>query len=456
MSLNTAEEFISLARVKLLSKFPFFGHLALGLRVIEAPHIPTMAVNKFNHLLFNREFVMSLSPEDLMAIVCHEVGHLVQMCINRFPQGGVFEVWNLASDQVINTILSDAGIVGGTVFQSVNTAEIQNLCRNKLTEIRYRELLQEMKITECPACAEMVRTQGQSQENNNGQGDEKGNEGEGGESDNGISSGDGSSGGYGGGECDSDCDGDGGCSSGSVKRQLKHTCKNKLGCSTGSMLGKADNQQVSEATQRVIGAYHIAKEREARNGRGTMPGNLEEMILKLLKPSVNWRDILSRTAKKVFRGGMDWRRQSKRMVASGVRYPGRKPEMKGAVVAVDTSGSIGDKDIAQFMGECQGILHSAGCKYLLILFHDVNVYHMEMYTIDTMNKIKVQRGGTSHEDVFQKISELKDKPNMVICFTDLMTSFPKEKPTMPVIWAHIGACTIEPPFGTKIEVKFGN
>lgn len=445
MALNTAEEFISLARVKLLAKFPFFGHLALGLRIIEAPHIPTMAVNKFNHLLFNREFVMSLSPEDVMAIVCHEVGHLVQMCINRFPQGGIFEIWNLASDQVINTILSDAGIVGGTVFQSVNTKEVQDKCRNKLTEVRYRELLKEMKITNCPACSEMIRTQGQSKGDNNG-------EGEGSSAGDGES--DGSPGESEGGNCDSHNHGKGGDSNGGGGGKLKHTCKNPLQCSSGSMLGKADAGEVSEVTQRVIGAYHIAKERESRNGRGSMPGNLEEMILRLLKPSINWRDILSRTAKKVFRGGMDWRRQSKRMVASGVRYPGRKPEMKGAVGAIDTSGSIGDKDIAQFMGECQGILHSAGCKYMLILFHDVYVYHMELYTTDTMNKLKVQRGGTSHEDVFQKISELKDQPSMIICFTDLQTCFPKEKPKIPVIWAHIGECSIEPPFGKKIEVKF--
>ena len=454
MALTTAEEFITQARLNLLNKFPFFGHLALGLMVIEAPHIPTMAVNKHNHLLFNREFVMSLSQEDLMAIVCHEVGHLVQMCINRFPEGGIFEVWNLASDQVINTIIWDAGIEGDTVFKSAIPESIQKICRNKLTEVRYRELLQEMNISGCPACAEMVKSQGQQKGDDSGSGKQEGNEGEGNEGSDGDAGGSERSGEHGGGSCDSHSHGKGGGSS-AGNGGLKHTCKNPLQCSTGSMLGQADNEQVSEATQRMIGAYQIAKEKEGK-GRGTMPGNLEQMILNLLKPSVNWRDILSRTAKRVFRGSMDWRRQSKRMVASGIRYPGRKPEMKGAVVTVDTSGSISENELVQFMSEAQGILHSAGCKYMTVFFHDVNCYHMEEYTSKTMNKIKVQRGGTSHVDVFKKIAELKDAPSMIVCFTDLETEFPEQPNKIPVIWAHMGPCSITPPFGKKIEIKLGN
>lgn len=439
--LTTAEEFITQAKVKMRFVFPFFGYISMSLMTKENNRIPTMAVNLRNELLFNRAFVMSLSPEDLLAAVCHETMHIVQMALSRIPEGGIPEIWNLAADQIINTMIYDAGIPFDTFFNSICTEELREITRNKTTEVRYYELLKETENTNCPACGEMIRTQGQGEE------DDKETE---------TKDGDGSSDGCSGGSDPGNCSNHShGQKDGSSSGEVKHTCKNPFRCSSGSMVSKPTNEQVADAIQKVVGAYQAAKAKEAASGRGNLPGSLEAMILDLLKPSINWKEILSRTAKKVFRGGMDWRRQSKRMIASGVRYPGRKPEMKGAVVAIDTSGSIGTEDLTRFMSEAKGILQSAGCKYMIVFFHDILAYHVEEYSSNTMNKIKIQRGGTSHVDFFSKIKELKDQPSLVICFTDLYTEFPTEIPKVPVIWAHIGDCEIPVPFGTKLEIKLG-
>jgi predicted metal-dependent peptidase len=120
---------------------------------------------------------------------------------------------------------------------------------------------------------------------------------------------------------------------------------------------------------------------------------------------------------------------------------------------IDTSGSISDDNLSQFVSECSGILRETGCQFLKIYFHDVECYHIEEYDLNTIKKIKATRGGTSHVDVFEKVEESQDKVGMVIAFTDLETSFPTIPPEFPVLWAHPpGYERHSVPFGTKVKV----
>jgi predicted metal-dependent peptidase len=121
---------------------------------------------------------------------------------------------------------------------------------------------------------------------------------------------------------------------------------------------------------------------------------------------------------------------------------------------IDTSGSIGDDDLSQFVSECSGILRETGCQFLKIYFHDVVCYHVEEYDLNTIRKIKATRGGTSHLDVFEKVNDSKDKVGMVIAFTDLETTFPPQAPSYPVLWAHpVEASGYKVPFGTMVKVE---
>jgi predicted metal-dependent peptidase len=98
-------------------------------------------------------------------------------------------------------------------------------------------------------------------------------------------------------------------------------------------------------------------------------------------------------------------------------------------------------------------MRETGCQFLKIYFHDVDCYHIEEYNLNTINKIKATRGGTSHVDVFDKVNESQDKIGMVIAFTDLETTFPALQPDYPVLWAHPPEYEgHEVPWGTKVSV----
>lgn len=92
-------------RTQLLLKHPFFGTLALKLKVVEDPKIDTMATDGL-HLYYNDAWVNSLSEEHLRGVICHEILH----CALKHPlrrEERNPQQWNAAADYAINILLRD-------------------------------------------------------------------------------------------------------------------------------------------------------------------------------------------------------------------------------------------------------------------------------------------------------------------------------------------------------------
>jgi predicted metal-dependent peptidase len=106
---KTAEERITQSRVRLLLNKPFFGQLAVRLRLEDATHhIPTAATDG-RRFLFNREFVDSLSDGELDFLVGHEVLHCV---FDHMEARGDREprLYNAAADFNINMTLVEQNV----------------------------------------------------------------------------------------------------------------------------------------------------------------------------------------------------------------------------------------------------------------------------------------------------------------------------------------------------------
>lgn len=106
---KTAEERITQSRVRLLLNKPFFGQLAVRLRLEDASHhIPTAATDG-RRFLFNREFVDSLSDGELDFLVGHEVLHCV---FDHMEARGEREprLYNAAADFNINMTLVEQAV----------------------------------------------------------------------------------------------------------------------------------------------------------------------------------------------------------------------------------------------------------------------------------------------------------------------------------------------------------
>jgi len=403
MGISKAQEKMNDVRSRLVIKYPFFGILALRLTFIESNMegmlAATMGVTADKKLIYNPEFVNSLSISDLAIVFCHEILHLVQQVHSRFPLGGDPAVWNIASDYAVNSMILETDLCDDkedNILDKIFPIEAREWAKGKGTEQMYLAMMREDFSPPQPRIKF-----GDSEE------DKPGN----------------------------------------------HPC-NGLGCQSGSILKEMTSAQKAEVEENILSAAIAQQEYNKIKNKGNLPGFLEEFLARISKPMITWKDHLRRAAYHSFKGLYTWNRPGRRSEAIGMRLPARKPTPKGAVVSIDTSGSISDQLINRFLGECIGILDACGCPWIEVMFHDVDVYLKEKFNRKTLSKIRIQRGGTSHIDVFSKIEESKQRVGMYIGFTDLYTSFPPEIPKFPVIWCCPDGESGTAPWGKVLKIKW--
>ena len=112
----SAENKFLKARANLLIEQPFFGTLALRLKIVETDRVDTAATDG-KHLFYNAKFVDKLTSHETMGLVAHEVMHCVLQHMTRRQERNP-TVWNIAGDLKINGHLLDSGFIlpeGGLV-----------------------------------------------------------------------------------------------------------------------------------------------------------------------------------------------------------------------------------------------------------------------------------------------------------------------------------------------------
>lgn len=96
------------ARAHLVLSQPFFGTLALRLRLAEAQGLGTLATDGAE-IKYDPAFVEMLSMAELSGVLAHEVMHCALLHHTRRGSRDL-KLWNIACDYAINPILIDAGM----------------------------------------------------------------------------------------------------------------------------------------------------------------------------------------------------------------------------------------------------------------------------------------------------------------------------------------------------------
>jgi predicted metal-dependent peptidase len=201
------------------------------------------------------------------------------------------------------------------------------------------------------------------------------------------------------------------------------------GSGGGQGLDEHDWENAQEGTPEE--QEQVAKEIEGalRQGAilaGKMGGNVSREMQDLLTPKVNWKDAL-RDFVKTSTQGKDqttWRRLHKRYIGMDIIMPSTYDEKVGSiVVAVDTSGSIGNAELAQFLGEVKCICDEVSPEKIDLLYWDTNVAGHETYMgaeLASLTETTQAKGGggTSPECVPHYMKKESLNPECVIMLTD--------------------------------------
>jgi predicted metal-dependent peptidase len=177
-------------------------------------------------------------------------------------------------------------------------------------------------------------------------------------------------------------------------------------------LSEAEQKLIEKQVQKILSD---AKEQTVKK-RGSVPGEIEGVIVidEIVAPKFDWRGYIRRftgISTKVFTKKI--RRKENRRFSDN---PGLKIKMKQhMLLAIDTSGSVSDTELMEFMNEIHHI-YKAGVD-ITIVQCDTSIRSIETYR--GKNEIQVNgRGGTEFDPVLEYYNENSKKYTSLVYFTD--------------------------------------
>jgi predicted metal-dependent peptidase len=184
-------------------------------------------------------------------------------------------------------------------------------------------------------------------------------------------------------------------------------------------------------------------------------------LAELLEPQVDWREVLREFVQTTCTGSdySTYRRPNRRYLDSGIYMPSGVSEQVGElIVAIDTSGSIGQTEITAFLSEVKAICDTVHPDKLRLLYWDTKICRDETYDtheLDTLvQSTKVKGGGgTDVECVTEYIREESINAQACIVITDGDLYSGWGQWTMPVLWCVIDNKHKVPDVGKCVHIK---
>jgi predicted metal-dependent peptidase len=384
------------ARTALVLQEPFFGTLALHLRIREG-RTKTASVDG-STLTVNPEWVAGLSHEQATSLIAQAVLH----CAMGHPwrrDGRDLKRWNQACHIAISDVLSEAGFVLPNDAPRPTSEQ-----HGKSAEWIYDRLPE-------------------TQENENGKSDDNGS---------------GQQPGNSGGQPDhSDSQEDAG----------DDTAPGSA-CAVSDAPQESDHTETTEAEWQQI----VQQAATAAKGRGSLPSGLERFAIQVAQPRVDWRSVLRRFAQQITRNDYSFRRPNTRYLARGLYLPALHNEEAGPLAAcVDTSASIDDVLLDQSRIELQVILDDIRPSALYIIYCDADVQRIDVFRPgDTLEFRPIGGGGTDFAPALRACEQLDDPPVCAVYLTDLDGPCDYH-PEFPVLW--ISTTDREGPFGETVRIS---
>jgi predicted metal-dependent peptidase len=188
-------------------------------------------------------------------------------------------------------------------------------------------------------------------------------------------------------------------------------------------------------------------------GHGTLPVGLRRELTHLSPSQLDWRSYLWRF---LVQTPTDFEGFDRRFIGQGLYLDALAGEKLRVFVAVDTSGSIGTKEIALFLGEVQAILGAYPHLEAMLYYADAACYGPYELTSDSEIPQPQGGGGTDFRPFFHAIETTLDEPSHGVCvyMTDGYGTFPRETPALPVLWVlSPGGIGVERvPFGEAVRL----
>lgn len=425
------------ARAGLVLDHPFFGHLALQMKLVADPGCDT-AWSDGHVLAYNPRYVGILPAEKLKGLVGHVVMH--PACGHHLRRNGRTPAqWNMACDYAINWILLEAGLTlpDGYLDDPLLRGKTADDIYTRLTEDRSGNPFDAMdrpSDKQDPSGKEKIDAPDAAgrtgRQNRRADGDERR-------------------------ESATDTATADSASTEDDPQGFDHGDPGRSGEVRDAPPPKegeagAGDETDDESQWRI----NLAQAASRARSMGDLPAGLERMVENLLSPRLDWRRLLNRFIQASARYDYAWMPPNRRYIHQGLYLPSmRSTDLPEVVVALDTSGSVSSRELDQFAAELSAILETCAMTVHL-LYCDMQVTRAEtVHRQDLpLSLAPAGGGGTDFRPAFDWVEHQGISPFCMIYLTDLACNrFPREPP-YPVLWACMGEEEIRPPFGESVTV----
>jgi len=195
-------------------------------------------------------------------------------------------------------------------------------------------------------------------------------------------------------------------------------------------------------------------------GAGNVPAGIKRMINQFTAPKMRWQDLLRIQLESSLKNNYSFMRPSRKAWHTGAVLPGMLPaENLDVVIGIDTSGSITEDMVRDFLSEVKGMMDMYNSYSIHVFSFDTDVYNPVTFTEDGNEDIynydPQGGGGTDFEVCWTYMKDNDITPKQFIMFTDgyPFGSWGDENYCDTLFVVH-GNENIEAPFGVTAHYTF--
>lgn len=386
---------LSAARTRLIMERPFLGSLVLRLGLEEADHWCKSTATDAKSIYYNAEHIEALNAAQVQFSLAHNALHCALSHFNRRGNRDQHR-WDAACDFAINAML-----VSENMFMP--------------PEALYLEEYEGMSAEEIyPLVKENPDQDPQDQhlfDSDGEDGEEQ--------------------------------------SQSNIENKLKDkTVPNEKPTAKPKALSPQEKENLSvQWQQRLAGAAQQAAQ------AGKISESMLRLVDHLLQPQISWRALLAGFMSDSARDDYSYDRPSTRREGSAI-YPSMRSKQINIAAVVDTSGSMSQNEISEFLNEINAIKSQVKARITIIACDEELVCEPSIFEPwETMRNLegyaKGQRG-TSFVPPFVWLMIHSRPQDLVVYFTDAQGIFPQE-PSIPVLWLVKGKAQV--PWGRRIQLN---
>lgn len=398
---ESIETKLAAARTRLILDQPFLGSLVM--------HLPLTAVDKARckttatdarAFYYNADYIAGLTLEQTQFVLAHEAMHCA---LSHFSRRNHRERrrWDVACDYAVNMILDAENMRGPA---------------NALTDAKYRGLTAEEIY---PILHQDSEEQPMDDHLFEGEGEGQGGQGE--------------------------------ASNDAPPKDSEPD--EPQPAEPGNEL--AESQPRPNDTQALEQQWQSRLAAAAQSARhsGKLSAAMQRMVDELIAPQLSWRALLAQYLIQAARDDYSFQRPSRREADSIL--PRLYSQGLNLVVAIDTSGSIREDELCEFLSEIDAIKGQVRAEIDLLACDDQIAagapWHFSAWEPMQLPEGLSGGGGTDFRPVFDWVEKSHATPDALLYFTDAEGPFPKVAPSYPVIWLVKGRAPV--PFGVRVSLN---